>query len=78
MPPLLNNHGNSHLSLGNLAAAGWRRRPSWVEIYPGLCRRRSAITKTVRKGGHRRYGRGRDGEPKADYARAWSCTRITR
>ncbi len=44
MPPLMSNHGNYIVSLGNLTRwLGEQAAELGVEIYPGLCRNRGSL-----------------------------------
>jgi electron-transferring-flavoprotein dehydrogenase len=71
MPPLLNNHGNYIISLGNLCRwLATQAEALGVEIYPGFAAaevlyHEDGSVKGVATGD---MGVGRDGEPKADYA----------
>ena len=60
LPPLMNNHGNYIVSLGNVCRwLGQQAEALGVEIYPGLRRRRSALRRQGRgaRRRHRRHGR---------------------
>ena len=82
MPPLMSNHGNFIVSLGNVCrwlatqGRGARRRD-----LSGLCRRRSAVRRgrRGRRRRHRRHGhrQGRQAQSRASPA-AWSCAPNTR
>jgi electron-transferring-flavoprotein dehydrogenase len=81
MPPLMNNHGNFIVSLGNVCR--WLARKAealGVEIYPGFAAAEVLYDDdgAVRRR-HRRHGHRRDGEPKDRTSRAaWSCAANTR
>lgn len=72
MPPLMNNHGNYIVSLGNVARwLGARAEALGVEIYPGFAAAEiiydeNGAVKGVATGD---MGVGRDGEPTAMFAR---------
>ena len=81
MPPLMSNHGNFIVSLGNVCRwLATKAEALGVEIYPGFAAA-ELLTDEWRGGGrrHRRHGhrQGRQAERKISPA-AWSCARNTR
>ena len=78
MPPLMSNHGNFIVSLGNVCRwLATKAEALGVEIYPGFAA--AEVLYRERRGGrrrHRRHGhrQGRQAEATTSPA-AWSCAR---
>jgi electron-transferring-flavoprotein dehydrogenase len=70
MPPLMSNHGNYIVSLGNVCRwLGQQAEALGVEIYPGFAVKEALIDETgaVRGVVTNDFGVGKDGEPKDTY-----------
>ena len=82
MPPLMSNHGNFIVSLGNVCRwLATKAEALGVEIYPGFAAA-EVLVRRQRRGRRRRHRRhGRRQERRAEgqlHAAAWSCAPNTR
>ena len=72
MPPLMNNHGNYIVSLGNVCRwLATKAEALGVEIYPGFAASRGAVRRTARWSGVATgdMGVGKDGKPQGGFTR---------
>ena len=81
MPPLMSNHGNYIVSLGNSCAGSASRRPNWRRDLSRVRGGRGALRREGRRGRrrHRRHGRRQaTASPTTASSAAWSCAASTR
>ncbi len=81
MPPLMNNHGNYIVSLGDVIRwLGQQAEALGVEIYPGFAAAEVLYNEDGSVAGVATgdMGIGKDGKPESTTRRAWSCTASTR